>query len=104
MKKIPDQKSRRTSIHTKALDPVFNDEFTFNIDPRDDVTSHVLIYGLYHVDKFSTSYLRGEACLPLFQIDLDSGRRLQIPFVEIKVRLLVESNMPFQSSLRSQAF
>ena len=86
VKLIPDQKSRRTSIHTKTIDPVYNDEFNFNIDPRDDITCHVLIYGLFHVDKFSASYLRGEACLPLFQIDLDSRRRVRIPFVEIKVR------------------
>jgi hypothetical protein len=52
----------------------------------------VLVYSLCHVDKFSKSYLRGEAYLPLFQIDLtDSRRRLQIPFVEIKVRILVDT-------------
>ena len=86
MRKIPDQNTRRTSVHTKAVDPVYNDLFTFHIGPRDDVTCHVLIYGLHHVDKFSASHLRGEACLPLFQIDLNSRRRVNIPFVEIKVR------------------
>ena len=85
VKKIPDPKTRRTSVHKKAVDPVYDDTFTFHIEPTDDITSHVLIYGLNHMDKFSTSYTRGEACLPLFQIDLNSRRRVSIPFVEIKV-------------------
>ena len=97
VKKIPDQKSRRTSIHTKAIDPVYNDEFTFPIEPLDNIACHVLMYGLYHVDKFSKSYLRGEACLPLFQIDLDSRRRVQIPFVEIK-RSIIPTMYPVYRS------
>ncbi|XP_028397138.1 synaptotagmin-4-like [Dendronephthya gigantea] len=86
VKKIPDSKrqTRRTSVHKNAVDPVYDDTFTFYIEPRDDISSHVLIYGLNHMDKFSTSYLRGEACLPLSQINLNSRRRVSIPFVEIK--------------------
>ena len=49
------------------------------------------------MDKFSTSYLRGEACLPLFQLDLDSRRKVRIPFVEIKVKLFLFPNKRYKA-------
>lgn len=98
VKKIPDNEIRRTSVHTKSIDPVYNQDFTFHINSKDDVSSHVVIYELYHMDRFSTSYLRAEARLPLFQIDLRSPRRLLIPFIECRKSLLTTLHPAYRTA------
>lgn len=85
VKKLPEKAVQRTSLHTKAVNPVFNNKFKFHVSSEDDVASQVLIFELNHMDRFCTSYLRGEVRLPLFQLDLSSRPRLLVPFLECRV-------------------
>ena len=93
VKNLPDTESQRTKVYANIIDPVFNEDFSFRVNSEDDVSSHVLVFELLHMDKLTTSCLRASARLPLFQIDLLLRRRLLIPFIESRVSMLRYRNL-----------
>lgn len=68
---LPDKKKKFcTKKLKKTLNPVYNETFTFQKLPYNEMENRTLVFSIYDHDALGADDQIGEACIPLAAIDL----------------------------------
>lgn len=66
------ERRKRTAIHRRSMNPLYNENFVFNIQLGEDTHAHSLLLITYFYDSFSHAHVLGQCYVPLIYCDFSS--------------------------------